>query len=149
MSDQTNPDPATAREREAQERAARLERGEAAEGADDGLVAEHRLLARVLAEPPIDPIPDDFAARTAALAESAAQDAGERVEAWLERVLIGLLAVVGVVVAIVYAARWMAALAPRGDPASNAAAFIQWGGAVGGCLVLAWLIDLVTRTRLR
>jgi hypothetical protein len=89
------------REWDAQERALRAERaGEREQG--DVEVAEYRLVARALRTPPIDALPADFAARTAARVESQARATSERVEVWLERGLVALLLVAGVVATLVY-----------------------------------------------
>ena len=81
------------REWDAQERALRAERG-GAHAAGDASVAHYRIIARALRTPPLDALPADFAARTAARAER--ESRGEHLEVWLERGLVALLVLAGV-----------------------------------------------------
>jgi len=87
------------REWDVQERALRAER--AGEPSTAG-VAEYRLIARALRTPPLDPLPSDFAARTAALALREQRIANETVEIWLERGLVALLLLAGAAALLVY-----------------------------------------------
>jgi len=89
------------REWDAQESALRAERAKAGAGGD-AAVAQYRLVARALRAPELDPIPSDFAARTAARAEREARIASERVEIWLERGLVALLLVAGMAALLFY-----------------------------------------------
>ena len=89
------------REWDAQERAMRGERaGSAPVGEAD--VEQNRLIARALRTPPIDAIPLDFAAQTAARAAREARLANEAVEIWLGRGLVASLLVAGAVAIRVY-----------------------------------------------
>jgi hypothetical protein len=89
------------REWDAQESARRAERSGG--GATNGAAAaEYRLIARALRTPPVDPLPSDFAARTAARAVRDQRIANETVEVWLERSLVALLLLAGVAALLAY-----------------------------------------------
>ena len=90
------------REWEAQESGLRAERGGAHAGGD-AAVSEYRIIARALRTPPLDALPADFAARTAARAARESRIANENVEVWLERGLVALLLLAGAVALRVYA----------------------------------------------
>jgi hypothetical protein len=64
----------------------------------DGHTPADRLLAHVLAEPPLAPLPDNFAAQVALMARQP-QAADDRAEAMLQYGLLGLLALAGIGVA--------------------------------------------------
>jgi hypothetical protein len=89
------------REWDAQESAMRGERAGSAPVGGAG-VEQYRLIARALRTPPIDAIPLDFAAQTAARAAREARLASEAVEIWLGRGLVALLLVAGAVAIRVY-----------------------------------------------
>jgi hypothetical protein len=89
------------REWEAQESGLRAERS-GASSAGNGATSEYKLIARALRMPPIDALPADFAARTAACAERESRIANESVEIWLERGLVALLLLAGAVALRVY-----------------------------------------------
>jgi len=89
------------REWEAQESALRAERA-GANPAGDAVVSEYRIIARALSTPPLDALPAGFAALTAARAERESRIANENVEIWLERGLVALLLLAGVVALRVY-----------------------------------------------
>ena len=96
------------REWEAQESGLRAERsgassaGNGATSAGNGATSEYKLIARALRMPPIDALPADLAARTAACAERESRIANESVEIWLERGLVALLLLAGAVALRVY-----------------------------------------------
>ena len=90
------------REWEAQESGLRAERGGAHSGGD-AAVSEYRIIARALRTPPLDALPADFAARTAARAARESRIANDNVEVWLERGLVALLLLAGAVALRVYA----------------------------------------------
>jgi hypothetical protein len=88
------------REWNAQESALRAER---AGGSGSGAgVAEYRVIARALRTPPLDPLPADFAAQTAARALREQRIASETVEVWLERGLVALLLLGGAAALLAY-----------------------------------------------
>lgn len=84
------------REWDAQEHAMRAERAGSAP-AGDAVAQQYRLVARALRTPEIDALPADFVAQTAARARREARVASESVELWLERGLVALLLLAGVV----------------------------------------------------
>ena len=82
------------REWDAQERALAAERADSiAFGSKD--LAQYRLIARALRRPPLDALPTDFAAKTAARALREARIANDNVEVWLGRGLVALLLLAG------------------------------------------------------
>jgi hypothetical protein len=89
------------REWDAQESARRAERSGGGAGGD-AAAAEYRLIARALRTPPVDPLPTDFAVRTAAQAVRDQRIANETVEVWLERGLVALLLLAGVAALLAY-----------------------------------------------
>jgi anti-sigma factor RsiW len=82
------------REWEAQERAVRAERLGARMG-HDATVAQYRLIDRALRNPPLTPLPSDFAARVAARVDLTARAGNEHLEVWLARGLVILLVLAG------------------------------------------------------
>jgi hypothetical protein len=88
------------REWDAQESALRAER--AGGRSNGGDASEYRLIARALRTPPLDPLPGDFAARTAARALREQRIANETVEVWLERGLLVLLLLAGAATLLAY-----------------------------------------------
>jgi len=89
------------REWDAQENAMRAERAGTAHAGDDDL-AQYRLIARALRTPPLDAIPRDFAAETAARALREERIANETLEVWLGRGLVALLVLAGAVAIRLY-----------------------------------------------
>jgi len=112
------------REWEAQESALRAER---LGGRGSGAAAEYRLIARALRTPPLDPLPSDFAARTAARALRDQRIVNETVEVWLERGLMALLLIAG-----------GAALLAHRDSLPELSFSVPAGAAVGIQSVLGW-----------
>lgn len=94
----------------------------------EGRDPQARLLARVLAEPVLAPLPDDFAARVARLARAPQDD--DRIEAWLQYGLMGLLALVGAEVGWPMLTEWQA-------PVPGDAAMPGWLSLVLVCLALS------------
>ncbi len=94
------------REWQAQESALRAERA-GARASGDPDVAQYRLIARALRNPPLAPLPSDFAARVAASAERSSRGANESVEMWLERGLVALLLLAGAAALLVYNGDWL------------------------------------------
>ncbi|ANB17525.1 hypothetical protein [Dokdonella koreensis] len=126
------------REWQAQERA---RRAPPAAAPGDG----YALVARALREPPLSPLPADFAAEVARRA--VAERPGAPAEPWLERLLgtaLGLaLAVAGLITALVYGGTWLQAVAdalPR--PPTTA---LPLGMMLAVCVGLSWLVGQVGR----
>jgi hypothetical protein len=90
------------REWEAQESGLRAERA-GAHATGDAAVSAYRLVARALRTPPLDALPADFAARTAALAVRESRIVNENVEVWLGRGLVALLLLAGAAALRIYA----------------------------------------------
>jgi hypothetical protein len=84
------------REWDAQERAVRAERLGARVG-HDPTVAQYRLIDRALRDPPLSPLPHDFAAAVAARVQNKSRVGNERFEVWLGRGLVALLVLAGAV----------------------------------------------------
>ncbi|HJR68922.1 MAG TPA: hypothetical protein VKA43_02685, partial [Gammaproteobacteria bacterium] len=100
MSTERDLDEREQREWQVQERALRAERaGERSQG--DPAVAQYRLIARALRDPPLAPLPSDFAVRTAARV-AGAQSLSEQVDVWLGRALLALLLLAGVAAVLIY-----------------------------------------------
>jgi hypothetical protein len=125
------------REWDAQEKAVRAERDGAQVG-DDAAVAQYRLIARTLRNPPLDPQPRDFAARTAAYVEARSRVANERVEVWLERALVTLLVLAGAAIVLVYNGERLRDLASAfalSEPAAfRVQTLVGWGVAIAACV---------------
>jgi len=131
---------------QSQERARLAERnGAPADG--DPAVAQYRLIARALRQPPLASLPSGFAARTAACAEGWSHVASERVEAWLERVLIALLVAAGIaVVAVYYGAPLRALTFALPEPmALSLQTLAGWGIAIAVCLGLSSAFELARK----
>lgn len=141
MSDSTEAAERMRREWDAQERAILEERAGAAQ--NDGRVDEYRLLARVLRNPPIDPIPDDFASRMAVQAEGR-NVASERLEAWLQAGLLALLGAGSIGTVVFVGLRWPQLLDYL-VPESATGSVPVWVGAILACMALSSLIDRFLR----
>ena len=85
-----------------------------------------RLLDEALRTPPLDPIPHDFAAKTAASVESVDDD---RVERWLQRALLASFGLGSVVAIATVSGPWLQT-APAG-----------WGAVIVACLALSSALD--------
>jgi hypothetical protein len=111
--DSRSPDPhdiPDAREWSAQERALAEERAGLGLEAGDAPLRSYRLVARLLAQPPAERLPADFAWRTAQLAERAGVNprlADTRLERNLLALLAAALAVSGLAAVALYGANWM------------------------------------------
>lgn len=127
---------------QAQERARRNERLQLEGSADDAASARYRSVARALRAAPLQELPPDFAQGTARLAQTRFGIAGERgIEYWLVGALLLVLAVAGVVTAIVYgAAWWQASVALLATESPSATGWLLTGA---GCLMLTWLTPRV------
>jgi hypothetical protein len=137
MSTERDFDEREQREWQAQERALRAERaGKRSQG--DPTVAQYRLIARALRDPPLDPIPIDFAVRTAARV-AGAQSLGEQVDVWLGRALLALLLVAGVAAVYLYngdSLREFSLSMPE-RTALGMQTLASWGMAIAACVALS------------
>ena len=130
------------REWEAQERALYEERS-GAPSKGDRTVDTYRLVARVLRNPPLAPLPSDFVARTAARAR-ALRAVGEHVEIWLERGLVALLLLGGAAALLVYNGDWLRELSfsvPEGA-AMGIRTVASWSIAVAACVGISSALSL-------
>ncbi|GAB3752893.1 hypothetical protein [Lysobacter olei] len=128
---------------QAQEQALREERAGIPMQAGDARRAQYRLINRALRHPPLDPVPHDFARTVAARAMRAA-DSDDRLEQLLLRVLVGVMAVAGAVIVLVYGAPWWPAVAaalplPAGD-------LLRWGLVLAACAGTTWMLGQVLRS---
>ena len=130
------------REWDAQERALRAERLKLDAGHGDARTAQYRMIARALRQPPVSPMPPDFAAQVAARVAGAPR-LDERVEAWLQRLLSGLLAVVAAGALAMYGPQWMPAF--TGLLPDGAGAVTGWAGAVALCAAMTWGLQHLRR----
>jgi hypothetical protein len=145
------------REWDAQERAVREERAGARQGDRTAArssphVGIYRLVVRALKQPPLDPIPTDFAALTAARIEAESGTA-DFVETWLERGLVVLLIFVGAGAVLSYNAEFLSgyveslrallSAVPRVPQATDIALppFGVWGLAIAACVGFTWLFE--------
>jgi hypothetical protein len=123
---------------DAQERALHAERAGLA-SAGNSAVAQYRLVARALRAPALEPIPSDFAARTAARAEREARVASDCVEAWLERGLVALLLLAGTAALLFYRdellVRFTFSLPERAGLGIQTA--LSWSLAIAACVGLS------------
>jgi hypothetical protein len=140
MSTERDFDEREQRDWDAQERALRAERG-GESAASDAHAAQYRLVARALREPPLDSLPQDFAARVAArvTATAPARGTGERIESWLEGALVALLLCAGAAALIAYngdALRELSFKLPEGA-GLGIQTVVSWGLAVAACVGLS------------
>ena len=138
----TDEPPFDEREWQLQERALHEERSGATAG-DDPALADYRRVARALRTPLPPDLPADFATQVAArvVAHHAAES---RLEQILTHVLLGTLALAGVVVSLQYGGSWLhdslALLPPR-----QLGLGLQWGLAIVACLGLSWSMEQLRR----
>jgi hypothetical protein len=140
-------DPHADQEWSDQERGLREERLGLASAGAEPRVAQYRLLARVLSEPAEDSLPHNFAALVARRAEAVSEMAGDRVESWVQRVLLAVLALTFIAFFAGDLLAWLqsafaggagGADEPRGSPTA------RWVLAIGLCIVLSFLVELWT-----
>jgi hypothetical protein len=139
-------DPHADREWSDQERGLREERLGLASAGAEPRVAQYRLLARVLSEPAEDSLPHNFAALVARRAEAASEMAGDRVERWVQHVLLAVLALMFIAFFAGDLLAWLqlfaggagAADEPGGSPTA------RWVLAIGLCIGLSFLVELWT-----
>jgi len=130
------------REWELQERALR-EKRQRADAASDARVAQYRFIARALRHPPLDPLPNNFAAQTTARIESLVAAADERFEIWLQRGLVAFLALGGITATLVFGSDWLSALTlPAQRSIEYGSTTIgSWSPVIAACLGLSWGIE--------
>jgi len=130
------------REWEAQESALRAERHGAPAGRDTA-VAQYRLIARALRNPPLDPLPSDLVARVAAGIALESRIASERVEVWLERGLVVLLLLAGAAAVAVYNGESLRELTSSlPEPAVlGTQVLTSWGFAIAACVGISWAFE--------
>ena len=130
----------------AQERA-RIAAREGASAPLDPMAARYRRMSEVLREPLPDALPADFAARLARQVEApapVAEDVEEpRFERSLTRLLIGVLALAGAVIAAMYGAKWLPPIAQLLQ--LDSAGAVHWAMALGACVGASWLVEQIRR----
>jgi hypothetical protein len=132
-------DPRIAREWELQERAQREERAGAPMHDADPRLAQYRMLTRALRAPVMEPIPYGFAEQVARRAHAVA-GSSDRVERYLQQILLGVLVTLGVVIGWSSSAGWLPALQAQLPQGS-----LSWGALAGGCCALTWGWEGVAR----
>lgn len=121
-----------------QERALREERlGTVDSG--DAEVEVYRKLVRVLREPVPDALPADFAATVAARAARMPARGDDRLERWLLRSLLAVLAASALYFAVNEGGQWLRASLSL-FPATNAASVRNWGLALAACVGMTWVL---------
>jgi hypothetical protein len=136
MSTERDFDEREQREWQAQERALRAERTRERPRGDPA-VAQYRLIARALRDPPLAPIPGDFAVRVAARV-AGPQAVGEHVDVWLGRALLALLLLAGVAAMFVYNGdlrEFSVSLPERA--LFRMQTLLSWGMAIAACVGLS------------
>jgi len=136
------------REWEAQEKAVRAERLGARNGHDPA-VAQYRLIVRALRQPPLSPLPKDFAASVAARAEQKARAANDHVEIWLGRALVVLLVLAGAAAAAVFFGESLRDLAENltlPEPATFRVQMVaSWAAAIAACVGISAAFNLARK----
>ena len=130
----------------AQERARIAARG--GDGSQlDPLAARYRRVSEALRTPLPDALPADFAARLARQVERPATVADEadepRFERSLTRLLIGVLALAGAVIAAMYGAKWLPPIAQLLQ--LDSAGAVHWAIALVACVGASWLVEQIRR----
>lgn len=122
---------------QAQERARQIERGGAGiAGSEEALVSRYRTVSRALREPPMTPLPPDFAASIARRVETARTANEERLERLLSEALVAALGLSGGVVSVLHGREWLHAIGnamPGGDS--------SWLVLAVACVGLHWIIE--------
>ncbi|MBT2746135.1 MULTISPECIES: hypothetical protein [unclassified Lysobacter] len=132
-------DPRIAREWELQERAQREERAGAPMDEADPRLAQYRLLTRALRAPVMEPIAYGFAEQIARRAQALAAG-NDRVERYLQQLLLAALVVAGAAMVWSSSANWWPALQAQVPSGS-----LSWGVLAGGCCLLTWGWEGVAR----
>lgn len=136
-------DPRMEREWQLQERAQREERAGAPMAADDPRLAQYRLLTRALRAPVMEPIPFGFAEQVARRAQVVATG-NDRVERYLQQLLLAALVLAGVWFAWSSSAGWLPAML-QGVSQGLPQGALSWGPVVVACCALTWGWDGVAR----
>jgi hypothetical protein len=137
MSTERDFDEREQREWQAQERALRAERrGERPQG--DATVAQYRLIARALRDPPLAPLPSDFAVRTAARV-AGANALSDQFDVWLGRALLALLLLAGLAAVLVYSGDSLRdlSLSLLERAALRMQTLASWSMAIAACVALS------------
>jgi len=151
MSERHDPDTVpedSASEWSDQERALREERLGLASAETQPRVAQYRLLARISREPAEVALLHDFAAVVAARAEAPGEPVDDRVDLWVQRGLLAVLALTGVAFLGWDVAAWFQQLFVGEAGAADqvrATAAARWVLAIGLCVALSFLIEPWTR----
>ena len=123
------------REWQAQERAMRDGRDTAADDGD-ALTARYRMIDQALRDPPLTPLPLDFAASVARQARNAHKAGEERFERILSHVLIAALGVSAVVICVIHGAQWWPAIAASVPSGSG-----SWLPLIALCIGTHWMLE--------
>jgi hypothetical protein len=137
------------REWDAQERAVRAERLGARVGHDPA-VAQYRLIDRALRNPPLSPMPSDFAARVAARVDLKSRVANEHFEVWLGRGLVALLVLAGAAAVSIFLGESLRDFAENVTLAEPAAFRVQiiasWGAVIAACVGASAAFNLARKS---
>ena len=113
----------------------------------DPLAARYRRVAEALREPLPDALPADFAASLARQVAHPAPVADEVDEPGFERsltrLLIGVLACAGAVIAAMYGAKWLPPIAQLLQ--LDSAGAVHWAIALVACVGASWLVEQIRR----
>ncbi|MGH8079123.1 MAG: hypothetical protein ACREP7_01020 [Lysobacter sp.] len=132
-------DPRIAGEWALQERAQRDERAGSPMSEADPRLAQYRLLTRALRAPVMEPIPYGFAEQVARRAQAVAIGS-DRLERYLQQLLLAALLIAGVAMVWTSSASWLPALQAQLPQGS-----LSWGALAGACCLLTWGWDGVAR----
>jgi hypothetical protein len=136
------------REWQAQERAVRNERLGSAPAEDDPLVARYRTIAHALRQPPAGGLPSNFAYEVARLAAARSRvvEVDSRLEQWLVRALVGVMALAGAVVAALYGGQWLQATGAL-FAETGGVGVSGWVATLAACFAITFGFDWWRRAR--
>jgi hypothetical protein len=123
------------REWQAQERAMRAERNAVPLG-DDTQAAPYLGISRALREPPMAPLPMDFAADVARHVQAAQDANAERFERILMHALIAVLGVSAGVLCVIHGAQWLRAIGNAMPDGGG-----TWLAVVATCAGMHWTME--------